>query len=106
MEGGEEINNRIVEEVFEVMEEADKECCSLVHKKNITTSSSLSVGHVFRKVFSDYLERSTCDNQEIRRIKEALFNWSLRLVLYSGHLYIIVIYQIYDGVFKETCHIE
>ena len=71
MENGKEIDNRIVEEVLEVMEEAEKECTP--------TSTSLSVGHVLREVFFDYLER-TNDTPETRRIKEALYGWAIRLI--------------------------
>ncbi|KAG0718671.1 Peroxisomal N(1)-acetyl-spermine/spermidine oxidase [Chionoecetes opilio] len=76
MEGGKEIDNKIVEEVLEVMEEADKECCGSEHRETATSSLSPSFGHVLRKVFYDYLERNTSDTPEIRRIKEALFDWA------------------------------
>lgn len=78
MESGKEIDSRIVEEVLQVMEEAENKCSILVERKSTTTPNSLSVGQVFRKVFCDYLGRSTNDNLETRRIKEAMFYWSLR----------------------------
>lgn len=77
MEGGREIDDKIVEEVLGIMDEADQECCDVVHKKDSTTSS-LSVGQVFRKVFYEYLEKCVNDSPETKRIKEALFYWSLR----------------------------
>lgn len=79
MKGGRQIDDRIVEEVLDVMDEADQECCDIVHKKD-STCSSLSVGQVFRKVFYNYLENCVEDSPETRRIKEAMFQWTLRSV--------------------------
>lgn len=84
MEGGREIDGKIVEEVLGIMDEADQECCDIVHKKD-GTIASLSVGHVFRKMFYEYLEKCVKDSPETKRIKEAIFYWTLRSVSHSGH---------------------
>ncbi|KAK8382101.1 hypothetical protein O3P69_015216 [Scylla paramamosain] len=78
MEGGKKIDEGIVKEVFEITQEADRECSKLIHRKNNTTSTPPSVGHVFRKLFFDYLGKCNSDSPETRRIKEALFSWALR----------------------------
>lgn len=84
MEGGREIDEKIVEEVLAIMDEADQECCDIVHKKDSTTSS-LSVEHVFRKVFYEYLKKCVNDSPETKKMKEALFHWTLRSVSHFDH---------------------
>lgn len=95
MEGGKKIDQEIVKEVFEITQEADRECSRVIHWKNNTASTPLSVGHVFRKLFFDYLEKCNNDTPETRRVKEALFSWALRLVLLSNLLHMTVMHNIF-----------
>ncbi|XP_042203782.1 spermine oxidase-like isoform X3 [Homarus americanus] len=78
MENGRQIKENIIQEVLEIMEEADDDCKEYNHSKKLKGVDQISVGDVYRNFFFTYLKACDKDSLIVRRIKLALYYWTLR----------------------------
>nr|XP_045601691.1 spermine oxidase-like isoform X1 [Procambarus clarkii]XP_045601695.1 spermine oxidase-like isoform X1 [Procambarus clarkii] len=78
MENGKLIDEHLVDEILDVMEEADEECKTYSQDKEFKEVRQLSVGDVFRRRFLEYLSTCKTDGPLLRNLKKALYYWTLR----------------------------
>ncbi|XP_049952496.1 uncharacterized protein LOC126468312 isoform X1 [Schistocerca serialis cubense] len=69
------LDTDVVFEVDRVVSEILEECETFVSKSG---NVPVSIGHYLQQKFSDYLKRCPSDTDEIRRMKEELFDWHIR----------------------------
>lgn len=90
MENGKLIPEDIVEEVVELLNEADSECQQFSHK-DIAAPPELSVGRVFREKFLQYMSDAGADQLDRRELKKAVYHWVLRWITTSVLVFAVVV---------------